>query len=305
MGRMKYRIVENEPYYHNLRLEVDLLGGWSYLHYDVDKLVEVGNPSGSFYYKGEVFYKRLATFTLLQSFSPFISPYSLGSIAILSDNELEEFSKFEVGGTLHLSDREVMAKVPVVILEQGGVKATLTIDAEIRRILGLRGGYFTTGSPIMFADGKSFTAADGTFLSGQAIWSRDLGTTIDGRYNTNITARGFYAGIGQTEFTNLTIKLDDGKTYEKVTVEQVFIDFLYADVEVDEILQGDDAYDIQGEGSEGLEVSKYGWRIYVEFDGSWATRYGIEIGKRPGYAGDYYAELKVGMGLSLSLASLK
>ena len=291
-----YDVLKNEPYSRNLRFEGGLLGWWSHATFDKDIVTDVSELNGGYYVRGDAYYRRLATLTFTHTFGKLSDPYSLYSFDHANANALKPPTRFEIGGALHLSDREVPGSIPVVVMRGADNDVWMPAAENIRHIWGLRCGFFTSRDPVRTRSGKSLVTEDGTTLT--SPWKSE------DQFGLNVEATGVYIGISMTDFSNLTIRLLDGSTHRTTRTEGVSLDLLYGSVSIEDIEWRGRKYAISGD-DESFETSKLGWRIITEWDGEWSSRQGMEIGKRPGRAGDYYVTIKAALGVSLPIAGLQ
>jgi hypothetical protein len=259
----------------------------------------------SFGYAGQLLYmhKKKWTFSLQarKAYSPrFDLALANGRERSTVDNRLGNYHLFELGATYHLRDDTRMGTAKITPHKKNlsersrwaSVPTHLKVPAQVRSIVGLRGGAYFWGtsfnaSTIAEERGHRFVSASGDSLpaSEQAY--------------TTMASQGFFLGSSWTQIRNIFIRPNDYEASNNDHIFSLYADILVAPfVQIAPIEKNGQVYpaDFRGHrlgfrlGAQGLFNRAFGWA------------YKLETGYRPALAQrGFYAQAQIGIAIGSRL----
>jgi hypothetical protein len=250
--------------------------------------------------QGDYFFRKFASVHAAWQTSAYSTIIS--SDATLYDNEnknLSPFKMYEVGGRLHIIDKESTFS-PKGYLGSSGVYSYWSImnGVPIRKVFALRGGVYGTIVPVS----SSWSTLKNGIAGGIVVAD---GSTI-GRFTelfTNMRTSGIYGGLSWGQFANVKYK-SHGKTWVSKFFKEIYFDVLYTtSPEFDRFVENQIEYEVKPNMDGSFRTSNIGWRcgVYrVRSKSKVSVAFGLEAGARPGvfFRGGYFSS-----SISLSFSS--
>lgn len=283
------KVLKNDPYSTSLILQLKLVdfecGVSDILRYSVGL-------------RGDYFFPKVASVNA--SWHQTVFSTIIASDADIYENEnssLSQFQMLEVGGRLHLSDKEGVITVKSYEGSQGAFSFWSIMDGvPVRKIFAIRGGAFSTSVPVS----SGWSTYDNGIGEGNIV-TRD-GTIIGGypQLFTQMRTSGLYGGLSWSQFANAEYT-SRGKTRVSKFFKEVYFDVLYApSVEFDPFVVSDAVtgkqieYEVEPDMEGSFRTSNIGWRagVYrVKSKKKLNVMFGLEVGARPGifFKGGYFS----------------
>ncbi len=218
------------------------------------------------------------------------------------ENKLKGFSLFEVGGRLHISDRNGLARHKLILSQHtdyvigGTVTTTRYLKAKFpcRRIFALRGGLYLSNAPVSTDMNKSELAV-GTY---GGVKTKD-GTVLSNVYFTNAYTKGVYLGL--CDLFNMSVRTSyGGSNYNSSLLRELYVDVILASTSFDPFSVGGVSYEVVPNTTGSFQTSNMGWRAGKKMMFTRRTvnlAFSLEVGSRPGV---YKAGAYFGCGMSVA-----
>ena len=225
-----------------------------------------------------------------------------GKGAITSENTTNLFQQYEFGAGLFFNlDGNTKARVYAWpgtgyydAIEKDTFYDYTKESLPCRTMIGLRGGVYNWRQSVdaVAASPGALVSSDGTFVFND---SDDL--------YTNITTRGFYAGLSLSKLVDVFYPGANGQQRNVSFIRNLYLDVLYApDITVDNIVINGVPRNVTG--PQGIPTNNMGGRIVYEKTGvgdfpKLNFSYRIEAGIRPGLADKgFYIMQTIGLGFA-------
>jgi hypothetical protein len=208
-----------------------------------------------------------------------------------SDNQLSNFSLFEIGGRFHIMDKAGRAKHKLIFSSStsGNITTTKYLKAKLpcRRILALRGGLYRSTAAVS-TDMNEDELKVGTY---GAVKTMD-GSVFANVYFTNSYTTGFYLGlsdiINMSVVTKTNVTDYEGRSFFSGIFREVYADVILASTSFDGIKSGGLEHAIEANTAKSFQTQKIGWRVgksYAFSRKAINVAYNFELGDRPGVSG--------------------
>ncbi len=199
---------------------------------------------------------------------------------------LDRFDEYDVSGQLHSKARYLKARFPC------------------RRIIALRGGVYSTNTPVSANMTLDVTKLPSNMEKGTVTTAN--GTVLRGEYYTNTRTTGIYAGLTRLFHMKFDasndINWEESQTKLTAIFRETYLDIILANTTIEPFNVKGKYYEVRPNNPGSFLVDRIGWRFggrLISTAHLINTGISYELGSRPGIGNFRGAYLRIGLDIAL------